>query len=92
MFKIPLVVVQIDERQRQGQPHVLQLSLQESNEDDRMNAGDIAISLKIRPEDSDDPTQGFDRKRFKPGDVWYLVKKEEKKPEDRPSEPPQENE
>lgn len=89
MFKIPLVVVQIDERQRQGQPHVLQLSLQEANDDERINVSELAVSLKVRPEDSSDPTEGFDRKRFKPGEVWYLIKQEKT---DKPSEPPPENE
>lgn len=78
MFKVPLVVIQIDERQRQGE-HILMLTLNEINEDQRINIGEISITLKVRPEESTDPEQGFDRKRFKPGDVWYLAMREEKK-------------
>lgn len=90
MFKIPLEVVQIDERQRRGEPHILQLTLAETNEDDRMYVGEnLTINLQIRPQGDNNPENGFDRNRFKPGDVWYLVMKEDKKHQSEPPATPE---
>lgn len=71
MFKIPMHVVQVDERQR-GDQRVIALTLTENNEDPRIHVSEITINLKVRFDNDDDPENGFERKRFNLGDTWVL--------------------
>lgn len=70
-FKIPMRVIQIDERQRAGH-RVIGVTLVETNDDPRFTVDQITVSIKVRFDGDDDPENGYDRKRFKLDDIWFL--------------------
>lgn len=71
MFKIPLKVSKIIEH-RNSEGRILEMVLTETTEDDRLQVRDVIIAFKIHENSDSNPLEGFDRKRFKLDDIWYL--------------------